>query len=151
MNIKSLLLTILVAFVTVWVTDFLIHGVWLSATYGETKQLWRPEAEMLAKMPFMLLGQLLVATSFTLIFAACVAEKRCLSGTLKYSACIGVMTGGAQIIMYAVQPFPGLLVVKWCVAYLVQALVLGTIVHNVYRHPGSSTCTTPSGDPTPKT
>lgn len=151
MNIKSLLLTILVAFVTVWVTDFLIHGVWLSATYGETKQLWRPEAEMLAKMPFMLLGQLLVATSFTLIFAACVAEKRCLSCTLKYAACIGVMTGGAQIIMYAVQPLPGLLVVKWCAAYLVQALLLGVIVHQVYRHPGASPCTAPSGDTTYKT
>lgn len=112
MNIKSLLITILVAFVTVWVTDILIHGVWLSATYGATKELWRPEAEMLAKMPFMLLGQFLVATSFTLIFAACVAEKRCISCSLKFSACIGVMTGGAQIIMYAVQPFPGLLVVK---------------------------------------
>ncbi len=151
MNIKSLLITILVAFVTVWVTDFLIHGVWLSATYGETKELWRPEAEMLAKMPFMLLGQFLVATSFTLIFAACVAEKRCLSCSLKFSACIGVMTGGAQIIMYAVQPLPGLLVVKWCVAYLVQALVLGAIVHKVYKHPGPGTCTAPSCDTTPKT
>ena len=146
MNVKSLVITILVAFVTVWATDFLIHAVWLSATYGETKELWRPEAEMMAKMPFMLLGQFLVATSFTLIFAACVAEKRCLSCSLKYSACIGVMTGGGQIIMYAVQPLPALLVVKWCVAYLAQTLVLGAIVHKVYRHPGTSTCAALSCD-----
>ncbi len=144
MNIKSLVITILVAFVTVWATDFLIHAVWLSATYGETKQLWRSEAEMMEKMPFMLLGQLLVASSFTLIFAACVAEKRSLSCTLKYSACIGVMTGGAQLIMYAVQPFPGLLVVKWCVAYLAQTLLLGVIVHKVYKFPGTGTCSAPS-------
>ena len=150
MNIKSLLITILVAFVTVWVTDFLIHAVWLSAMYGETKELWRPEAEMVAKMPFMFLGQLLVATSFTLIFAACVAEKRSLSCSLTYAACIGVMTGGAQIIMYAVQPYPGLLVVKWCVGYLAQALLLGAIVHMVYKHPGASPCTAPSCDATPK-
>lgn len=151
MNIKSLLITILVAFVIVWLTDFLIHGVWLNATYVETKELWRPEAEMLAKMPFMLLGQFLVATSFTLIFAACVAEKRCLSCSLKFSTCIGVMTGGAQIIMYAVQPYPGLLVVKWCVAYLAQALVLGAIVHFVYKHPSTGTCNAPSCDTAPKT
>ena len=74
MNTKSLVITILVAFVTVWVTDFLIHAVWLSSTYGATKELWRPEAEMLVKMPWMLLGQLIVAAAFTVNFATCVAE-----------------------------------------------------------------------------
>ncbi len=29
MNTKRLLLAILAAFVTVWVTSFLIHGVWM--------------------------------------------------------------------------------------------------------------------------
>jgi hypothetical protein len=133
MNTKSLLLTILIAFVTVWATDFLIHGVWLSATYGATKHLWRPEAEMMAKMPWMFLGQLLVAAAFTLIFAACVAEKRCLSCTLKYALSLALFAGGGQIIMYAVQPFPASLVAKWCIAYLLQMLLLGWIVHKVYK------------------
>ena len=133
MNTKSLLITIVVAFVTVWATDFLIHGVWLSATYGATKELWRPESEMMAKMPFMFLGQFLIAAAFSMIFAACVAEKRCISCSMKFSACIGVMIAAGQIIMYAVQPYPGALVVKWCVAYIAQALVLGFVVHKVYR------------------
>jgi hypothetical protein len=135
MNIKSLVITIVVAFVTVWATDFLIHAVWLSATYGATKELWRPEAEMVTKMPWMFLGQFLVATAFTLNFAAYVAERRCLRGTLAYAACIGVLVGGGQIIMYAVQPFPGLLVAKWCLAYFLQMLLLGVVVHKVYKLP----------------
>lgn len=133
MNTKSLLLTILVAFVTVWATDFLIHAVWLSSTYAATKELWRPEAEMMSKMPFMFLGQFLVAAAFTMIFAAMVAEKRHLSCSLKYAACMGLTAAACQIIMYAVAPWPGALVAKWCVAYFVQALVLGLIVHKVYR------------------
>lgn len=48
MNTKSLLITIAVAFVTVWATDFLIHAVWLGATYKETALLWRPEAELMS-------------------------------------------------------------------------------------------------------
>ena len=68
----------------------------------------------MAKMPWMFLGQFLVASAFTVIFAACVAEKRRLSCTLRNAAAIGVLVGGGQIIMYAVQPFPGTLVVKWC-------------------------------------
>ena len=140
MNIKSLIITIVVAFVTVWATDFLIHAVWLSATYGATKELWRPEAEMMEKMPWMFLGQFLVASAFTVIFAACVAEKRCLRCSLMYAASIGVLIGGGQIIMYGVQPFPGLLVAKWCCGYFAQLLLLGLIVHKVYKPLPKSAC-----------
>ncbi len=133
MNPKSLLLTIPVAFVTVWAMDFLVHGLWLSSTYKATASLWRPEAEMMAKMPWMLLAQFLVAAAFTMIFAACVAEMRCLSCTIKFAACMGIFSGGGQLMTYAVQPFPGLLVAKWVLASIGQAVVLGIIVHKVYK------------------
>lgn len=133
MNPKSLVITIAVAFVTVFASDFLIHQVWLGGTYKDTAHLWRPEAEMMAKFPLMLLCQFLVATAFTMIFAACVAEKRCLSWTLKYAACMGVFSAAGQFMMYCVQPLPLGLALKWVLAALVQALVLGFIVHKVYR------------------
>jgi hypothetical protein len=135
MNTKSLLITVVVAFLVVFGSDFLIHQVWLSADYGATKALWRPEAEMLAKMPLMMLGQLIYAVAFSLIFAACVAEKRRLSCTLKFAACMALTMIGGQMMMYVVQPIPGLLVVKWCVAGLVQALLLGFVIHQVYKLP----------------
>src|ERR1043165_7076939 len=96
MNPKSLLITIPVAFVTVWVTDFLIHAVWLGSTYKATASLWRPEAEMMTMMPWMLLAQFLVAAACNTIFAACVAEKRCLSCSVKYAACMGIFSGGGS-------------------------------------------------------
>lgn len=133
MNKKSLILTIIVAFVTVWATDFLIHGVWLSATYKETQSLWRTEAEMLKNMPFMLFGQFLIGAAFTMIFAACVAEKRCLQCSLKYGGCMGVISAANQLIMYAVAPWPGALVAKWCGAYFVQGLLLAFVVHKLYK------------------
>ncbi|MFN0075604.1 MAG: hypothetical protein ACKVY0_03930 [Prosthecobacter sp.] len=138
MNTKSLLITIVVAFITIAVTDFLIHQVWLSATYAETKHLWRPEAEMMTKMPLMMLGQLIIAAAFSLIFAACVAEKRCLSCTLKFSFCLALISCAGQMMMYAVQPIPGSLVVKWCVAITAQLQLLGFLVHKVYKLPAKS-------------
>ena len=95
--------------------------------------LWRPEAEMMANMPWMLLAQFLVAAAFTMIFAACVAEKRCMSCTIKFAASMGIFSGGGQLMMYAVQPLPGSLVAKWVLAAIVQAVLLGIIVHKVYR------------------
>ena len=135
MNIKSLIIATIVAFVTIWGTDILIHQVWLSSAYGETKHLWRPEVEMMARMPLMFLGQLLSAAAFCTIFAMFVAEKRSVSSTMKFALCVALFSAGGQIIMYAVQPVPGSLVIKWCVAYIVQLLVLGFIVHKVYKLP----------------
>ena len=88
---------------------------------------------MMAKMPFMFLGQFLAATAFTLIFAAWVAEKRSLGSTMKFAACMGLLAIANQIIMYTVAPYPGSLVAIWCVAYLAQMLLLGFVVHKVYR------------------
>jgi len=39
MNTKRLILAIVVAFVVLWVTDFLIHGVWMTPDYWATEQL----------------------------------------------------------------------------------------------------------------
>ena len=114
-------------------TDFLIHQLWLGSTYKATAALWRPEAEMMAKMPWMLLAQFLVAAAFTMIFAACVAEKRCMSCTIKFAASMGIFSGGGQLMMYAVQPLPGSLVAKWVLAAIVQALVLGFVIHKIYK------------------
>jgi len=69
MNIKRLLLAILVAFIFIFATDFLIHAVWLMPDYNATKELWRPEAEMNARFPWMLTAQLLVAIAFVIIWA----------------------------------------------------------------------------------
>ncbi len=132
-NCNRLVVTIIVAFAVVWVTDFLIHGVWLAPTYGATKELWRPEAEMMSKMPWMFGGQAIVALAFTTIYALFVAEKRSLQSTLVYAICVALLVGGGQLIMYAVQPFPGLLVAKWCLAALAQMLVLGIVVSLIYK------------------
>ena len=46
MNIQRLILAIVVAFIFIFATDFLIHAVWLGPDYKATTQLWRPETEM---------------------------------------------------------------------------------------------------------
>jgi hypothetical protein len=132
-NPKSLLVTILVAFVTVFATDFLVHQLWLGSAYKATASLWRPEAEMMARMPWMLLGQFLAAAAFTTIFAACVAEQRLMSRTIQFAACMGIFVSAGQLMTYVVQPVPGALVARWLAATIVQAVVLGVIVHKVYK------------------
>ena len=133
MNLKRFLLSLLAAFLTIWITDFLIHSVWLSATYGETKELWRPETELMGMMPWMFLGQFLVALAVVLILTVGVTGRRSLMTTLVMAVGLGLFYSGGQFIMYSVQPFPVSLVVKWVVAGTVQMLLVGGIVHAIYR------------------
>ena len=135
LNVKSLLITIVVAFIAIQFMDFLVHGVWLKPVYEATKSLWRSEADMQSMMPFMFLAHLLMAGAFTLIYTAAIAEKRCLKCTLKYAFTMGLFAGAGQLMMYVVQPYPGSLVVKWIVAGIIEAIILGVIVFKVYKLP----------------
>ena len=135
MNYPRLVVAIIVAFIAIWATDFLIHAVWLAPTYGATKELWRPEEEMMKKMPWMVVGQAIVAIAFTTIYAAFVAEKRSMPNVLLYAICVAMLVGGVNVIMYAVQPFPGALVVKWFCAAIVQMNLIAIIVSLVYKPP----------------
>jgi hypothetical protein len=84
MNIKRLILAIVVAFVVLWVTDCLIHGLWMKPDYRATQSLWRPETEMGSYMGWMLCAQLLFVITLVLVWAKGFARS-----TTKISCAIG--------------------------------------------------------------
>ena len=128
MSYLKLLFAIGIVFLTMWVTDSLIHGVLLKPAYTATAHFWRPEAEMRAHWPWMLAGQFLVAAAFTTLYAKAFAERACLKTAIGYALCMGLFHGGGNLIMYAVEPYPGVLVAKWILAGLAQSIVLGLVV-----------------------
>ena len=69
MKPTRLILAVVAVFVGVWLTDFLIHGVWLQSTYKETASLWRPEAEMQSHMGWLFLGQFVLSVVFVVIWS----------------------------------------------------------------------------------
>ena|SRR2546425_3968188 len=133
MNSKRLMLAIVAVFAGVWVTDFLIHGVWLQSTYKETMSLWRPETEMQAHMGWLMLGQLIAAAAFVLLWAKGFAATACLRRACLYGVIMGLFSQAATLITYAVQPFPPGLAVKWFVAGVAQGVLMGVFVFWVYK------------------
>ena len=132
MNMKRLLLAIVVAFVIVFGTDFLIHGFWLNPDYEATKQLWRPESEMNARFHWMLIAQLVGAATFVIIWAKGFAGRDVGTGIT-----FGLLMGLAQqvwaIIDHVVMPVPGVLAAKWVVAGLVQCVLMGIVTALIYK------------------
>jgi hypothetical protein len=129
---NKLIKTTIAVFATIWVTDFLIHGVLLKGMYANSAYLWRPEMVMKSYMGFMFFGQLVIAAAFTWIFSHGYKGKGWQEG-VRYGVAVGAMAGGTNVIMYAVQPFPFSLVMAWVFLGMVQTSIAGVVATKVYK------------------
>jgi len=133
MNFKRLGLAVAAVFGAIWVTDFLIHGVWLRPDYQASAGLWRTEAEMLRHLGWMLAGQFLAAVAFTTLWARGFAPTACWRCAVMYGLFMALFREAVGLVFYSVQPIPGELSVKWFCAGLAQGMVLGVVAFLVYR------------------
>lgn len=132
MNIPRLLLAIVVAFVILFGTDFLIHGMWLKPDYEATKNLWRPEAEMSNYMHWMFLAQFLCAATFVLIWAMGFAG-RSLGMGIAFGLVMGMFQQVWVLVNYGILSMPGDLALKWYFSGLVQAVLIGIATALIYK------------------
>ena len=133
MNPKRLVLAIVAVFVGVWITDFLIHGLWLKNDYAATASLWRPEAEMTAHMGWLMLGQFLATVAFVVLYAKGVAREAQPFCAVMYGLFMGLFMQANTLITYAVQPMPADIARKWFIAGIAQGVLLGLLVYFAYK------------------
>jgi hypothetical protein len=132
MNPKRFALSTIAVFVTIFVTDFVIHGMLLKGMYAETAQLWRPESEMGKYMPIMMLSQLLFAAAITYVFPKGY-EKKGLGEGVRYGICLFALFGAHTLGMIAWLPITVSLLVAWIAGWAVQAVSTGVVVAAVYK------------------
>ncbi len=123
----------IVAFLFIFVTDYMIHGLWLTPAYEATKELWRSEGEMVKRIPYMFGGQALVGITFAILYAIFVGIDRSLLFSLLFGFLVALFYCGNQSIMYCVAPYPGHLVAKWCLGGAAQLVTLSLVLSFVFR------------------
>jgi hypothetical protein len=131
---KKFLIAWVVLFIAWMAGDFLVHGVLLKSDYLQLAGLYRSEAESQAYFQWMLLAHVLMAAAFAWIYARGREAKPWLAQGVRYGvavALLGVIPG--YLIYYAVQPLPGVMVVKQIIFSGVLIVVLGIIVAWLYR------------------
>ncbi len=133
MNIKRLVAAIVVGFLFVWGTDFLVHAVWLKPDYQATMQLWRTEQDMQGHIAWLFGAEFLFAAAFVLIWAAGMADRHGLKCAVIYGLLMGIFHQTSTMVLYCVMPMPGELAVKWFAANTLQCLLLGIITFLVYK------------------
>lgn len=133
MNWKRVLITFVAVYLVAQVLGFLIHVKWLGPTYAELADVWRPEAELLAKRWIMLVTSAVFCFFFSYIFAKGYEGKGVAEG-VRYGAIIGLFYGvPAAYDAYAIYPIPYGLALNWFLSGLVVTVVLGIVAALVYK------------------
>jgi hypothetical protein len=115
---------------------FLINGVILADTYKSLSSVWRPEAEMQAKMWIFFLTSLVAIFLFCFIFTKGYENKGIGEG-VRYGALMGVLLSVPYAFdSYVVYPITGNLSVMWLVTGLAYWIVLGALLAAIYRPDG---------------
>ena len=133
MNTKRYLLGSLVVFVFIFVYEFLLDGLLLGEQYARLTGMVRPDEESMRLFPFMLLGMLLLAFFFCYIFVKG-REGTGIGEGVRFGFLIGVGFGvSASLIHYAVQPWPGSVVLTWVVGMPIEMMIAGVLIATIYK------------------
>ena len=110
MNWKKLFFAFIAAFIFIFFFGWFFHEVVLKDVYTQVpSNLMRTPDEFKAHFGWLVAGQLIFAFIFALIFASGFAAGGVGAG-VRLGIMLAILGTGAHLITYAVQPFPGNLI-----------------------------------------
>jgi hypothetical protein len=135
MNLKKFFIAFIAAFVFVFVYEWVFHGIILKDSYAQMSALMRPQAEV--NFPLLIVGQLVGAFFFTMIFVRGFGSGGGVAGGFRYGVLLGLFLCGGIIISYAVQPLTSTIAIAWCIGGIIELAIAGAIVGALYK-PGTA-------------
>lgn len=132
MNCKRFMLAAVVVFVFVFLYEWVFHGMLMADMYAQTANLWRSEADMEAKFMYLVAGQLLFAVMITWVFIRGY-ENRGIGEGLRFGIIMTLLLNAPMLVMYAVAPYPEMMVFGWVAGSLVECLVIGVLLALLYK------------------
>lgn len=130
-------ISVVVIFVVSMLIGFAVHGFVLKNDYAQLPNLMRTEADAQGHFGYMILAHVSMALGFTWIYRkGREAGKPAIGQGLRFGAAVAVlMCIPMYLIYYAVQPWPGVVIVKQIVYDVIGMLVLGVVVALVNQDP----------------
>src|SRR6266704_7018242 len=133
---KRFIVAFIAAYVFMFFWGWLLNGVLLKDIYAQTPNLWRPQSEMMSLFHWIIIGQALVIFAFVMIYASGFAGGGVIAG-IRLGIVLEIAAIGMRLAIYAVQPFPGKLIVYGSVGGLIEMIIVGAIVGAIYK-PGAT-------------
>lgn len=130
------LLCVLVGFAFLFGLGFVMHNHLLTGLYEETKELWRPEAQMNALFPYVLGYNFLLPLFSAFLFAKCC--RTCKGMSVCFGLILGLLFAVLMSAAYIWLPISGSLALAWGADGFVSGLGLGLIYGWIYKDPAQS-------------
>ena len=136
---KRFILAFVAAYLFMFVWGWLLNGVVLKDVYAQWQNLFRSREEMMSLFHWILIGQALLILAFVMIYASGFAGGGVMAG-IKLGLMLELAAIGMRTAIYAVQPFPGQMIVYGSIGGLIEMSIVGAIVGAIYR-PSATTPT----------
>ncbi len=124
---KRFIIAAIVMIIFVQIYEFAIHAGALSGLYGSLASVWRPEEDMQSFMPWMILGQVLFAIMFCVLYT-CSKCRNTVSQGVTFGLIVGVLFSSASLIFYAVLPITFNLMIMWVITGIIECVLMGLIL-----------------------
>lgn len=127
------------AFVISFAAGFIFHGLILRNDYALVPNLMRTETDAMGYLPFMLLSHLIKGFAFAWVYRQGLSDGPWLTQGVRYGIAMALLiTIPLYLVYYAVQPMPGMLVVKQIIFDSIGTLSMGIVVAFIYKQSGAS-------------
>jgi hypothetical protein len=135
---KRFILAFIAAYIFIFLWGWLLNGVVLKDVYTQTPNLWRPESEMKSLFHWIIIGEALVVFAFVMIYASGFAGGGVMAG-IRLGIMLEIAAIGMRLAIYAVQPFPGKLIIYGSLSGVIEMIIVGAIVGSIYKPPAART------------
>jgi hypothetical protein len=132
MNWKKFFIAFIAAYIFIFFWGWLLNGVLLKDVYAQTPNLWRSQSEMMSLFHWIIIGEALLIFAFVAIYASGFAGGGVMAG-IRLGILLEIAAIGMRLAIYAVQPFPGKLIVYGSVSGLIEMIIVGAIVGAIYK------------------
>ncbi len=129
---KRFAVAFIASYIFMFLWGWLLNGLLLKDIYTETPNLWRSQTEIMSLFHWIIIGQALIVFAFVMIYASGFAGGGVIAG-IRLGVLLEIAAIGMRLAIYAVQPFPGKLIVYGSISGLIEMIIVGTIVGAIYK------------------
>ncbi len=116
-------------FVTLFVFQWIFHGVYMMPQYEATASMWRTQEEMQSLMWVCLVTKLITAFAVTCLYCwlaqACPSGGKCYKKGAKFGLKIGLILGAHDFASYAWLPIQMDMAVNWFIGDVIMGVLVG--------------------------
>jgi len=131
MNWKKFFIAFIAAFVWIFVFGWVYHGMLMHNTYAAMSGMMRAQADV--QFPILVLGQIVMAFFFTLIFVRGFGSGGGVTGGFRYGILLALFLCGLNLIDYAVEPLTTTVLFAWWIGGIIELAIAGAIVGALYK------------------